>query len=95
MVIDNSALLAILLDEPERRRFHKMIEADPVRLLSAARNCATSLGMADQDGGEPWGSEPGAFAAADVAPGIAHGGSGTAATRSRMPSLHAAHRSAK
>ena len=36
MVIDSSALLAILLDEPERRAFNEMIEADPVRLLSAA-----------------------------------------------------------
>lgn len=35
MVIDTSALLAILLDEPERRRFNEKIEADPVRLLSA------------------------------------------------------------
>lgn len=36
MVIDTSALLAVLLDEPERRSFNEKIEADPVRLLSAA-----------------------------------------------------------
>ena len=36
MVIGSSAILAILLDEPERRAFNEMIEADPVRLLSAA-----------------------------------------------------------
>ena len=36
MVLDTSALLAILLDEPERRRFNELIEADTVRLISAA-----------------------------------------------------------
>jgi ribonuclease VapC len=36
MVIDTSALLAILLDEPERREFVEAIEADPMRILSAA-----------------------------------------------------------
>jgi ribonuclease VapC len=30
MVIDTSALLAILLDEPERRAFNEAIEAAPV-----------------------------------------------------------------
>lgn len=35
MVIDTSALVAILLDEPERRSFVEAIAADPVRLLSA------------------------------------------------------------
>ena len=35
MVIDSSALAAILLDEPEQHRFDKLIEEDPVRLLSA------------------------------------------------------------
>ena len=29
MVLDTSALLAILLNEPERRRFTESIEADP------------------------------------------------------------------
>jgi len=36
MVLDSSALLAILLDEPDRRRFTEAIEADPRRLVSAA-----------------------------------------------------------
>jgi len=36
MVIDTSALLAILLDEPERRRFNELIEAARTRLVSAA-----------------------------------------------------------
>ena len=36
MVIDTSAILAILFDEPERRRFNELIEADGTRLISAA-----------------------------------------------------------
>lgn len=36
MVIDTSALVAILFDEPEAERFADAIEADPVRLVSAA-----------------------------------------------------------
>ena len=43
MVIDSSALLAILFDEPERRSFNQMIEADPVRLLSAANFVEAAL----------------------------------------------------
>ena len=35
MVIDTSAIVAILLDEPERAAFDRHIEADPVRLVSA------------------------------------------------------------
>lgn len=34
MVIDTSALLAILFDEPERSRFIDLIDADDVRLVS-------------------------------------------------------------
>jgi ribonuclease VapC len=36
MVIDSSAVLAILQDEPERASFNRAIAADRVRLLSAA-----------------------------------------------------------
>jgi ribonuclease VapC len=36
MVIDSSALLAILLDEPGAEAVERAIEADPTRLLSAA-----------------------------------------------------------
>ena len=36
MVIDTSALLAILLNESEHRHFNELIEADETRLLSAA-----------------------------------------------------------
>jgi len=35
MVLDTSALLVILLDEPESAAFREAIEGDPVRLLSA------------------------------------------------------------
>ena len=35
MVIDTSALMAILLDEPERRSFQNAIDGDAVRLVSA------------------------------------------------------------
>ena len=34
MVIDSSALVAMLSDEPEARRFEAAIEGDPVRLMS-------------------------------------------------------------
>ena len=43
MVIDTSALLAILLDEPERRDFVERIEADATRLISAATLLETAL----------------------------------------------------
>ncbi len=36
MVLDTSAILAILFDEPERRHFNELIEADGTRLISAA-----------------------------------------------------------
>lgn len=36
MVIDTSALIAILTDEPERHAFNELIEAASVRLVSAA-----------------------------------------------------------
>jgi ribonuclease VapC len=35
MVIDTSAIIAILEDEPERARFVRLVVADEVRLLSA------------------------------------------------------------
>ncbi|MEN8195955.1 MAG: type II toxin-antitoxin system VapC family toxin [Pseudomonadota bacterium] len=36
MVIDTSAVLAVLMNEPERHRFNELIAADPKRLISAA-----------------------------------------------------------
>jgi ribonuclease VapC len=43
MVIDNSALLAILQNEPERRAFNEAIEAAEKRLLSAASFVESSM----------------------------------------------------
>jgi len=56
MVIDSSALLAILQDEPERRRFNEYIEADPRRLLSAASLLEASI-VVESRGGEAAGRE--------------------------------------
>ncbi len=36
MVIDSSAVIALLLAEPEQERFLAALEADPIRLISAA-----------------------------------------------------------
>ena len=43
MVLDTSALLAILNDEPEADAFRLAIEADPVRLTSAASLTEASI----------------------------------------------------
>ncbi len=43
MVIDTSALLAILQNEPERRTFNEAIEAAETRLLSAASFVESSM----------------------------------------------------
>lgn len=43
MVIDTSALVAILLGEPEGRRFNALIAADPTRLMSAASRVETGM----------------------------------------------------
>lgn len=43
MVIDSSALLAILLGEPERSRFVDLITESSVRLLSAANALETAI----------------------------------------------------
>jgi ribonuclease VapC len=43
MVIDTSALLAILQNEPERRVFNEAIEAAETRLLSAASFVESSM----------------------------------------------------
>ena len=50
MVLDTSALLAILLDEPERRRFNELLEADPVRLISAANVLETAIVLESRSG---------------------------------------------
>jgi len=50
MVIDTSALVAILLNEPERRAFNQQIEADDVRLLSAGTFVETSIVIESRKG---------------------------------------------
>jgi ribonuclease VapC len=45
MVLDTSALLAVLLNEPEAAAFRLAIESDPVRLLSAANLVETSIAI--------------------------------------------------
>src|SRR5260370_21427083 len=43
MVIDTSALLAIFLAEPERRRFLELIQQDGSRLISAPNALETAI----------------------------------------------------
>jgi ribonuclease VapC len=52
MVIDTSAVIACLLDEPERASFVECIEADPVRLMSMVGFVETSLVIFSRRGGE-------------------------------------------
>jgi ribonuclease VapC len=50
MVLDTSALLVILLQEPEASAFATAIEADPVRLLSAASLLETAIVIESRHG---------------------------------------------
>ncbi|HEV2854651.1 MAG TPA: type II toxin-antitoxin system VapC family toxin [Thermoanaerobaculia bacterium] len=50
MVLDTSAILAILLNEPEIDAFSAAIERDPVRLLSAASLVEASLVVESRHG---------------------------------------------
>jgi len=43
MVLDTSAVLAILLNEPEAPAFERAIESDPTRLMSAASFLETAI----------------------------------------------------
>lgn len=52
MVIDTSALLAILLDEPERRRFNEAIEDAGTRLMSVATLVEVSIVIDSRFGAE-------------------------------------------
>jgi ribonuclease VapC len=56
MVLDTSALLAVLLNEPEAAALARAIEADPVRLLSAANLVETGI-VIEARVGEPGGRE--------------------------------------
>ena len=50
MVLDTSAVLAILLDESERRLFGDAIESDAVRLISAASYFEAAIVMESRHG---------------------------------------------
>ena len=52
MVVDTSALLAILLDEPERRAFNEAIEAAESRMMSAATFVEASIVIESRFGAE-------------------------------------------
>lgn len=52
MVIDTSALLAILLDEPERRTFNEAIEGAESRVMSAATFVEVSMVIESRFGAE-------------------------------------------
>ena len=43
MVIDTSAILAILADEPERNHFNALIAVSPIRLMSAGTHLETAI----------------------------------------------------
>jgi len=52
MVLDTSAVLAVLLDEPERRAFTEAIEADATRLMSVASFVECSIVLETRHGPE-------------------------------------------
>jgi ribonuclease VapC len=56
MVLDTSALLALLLDEPEAEEFRIAVEEDQTRLVSAATLLETAL-VVEARKGEPGGRE--------------------------------------
>ena len=56
MVLDSSAVLAVLFDEPERRAFTLSIERDPRRLMSAGNVLESAL-VAEARRGESAGRE--------------------------------------
>ena len=56
MVLDTSALLALLLDEPEAEDFRAAVEEDTTRLVSAATLLETAL-IIEARKGEPGGRE--------------------------------------
>ncbi|MCV7382553.1 type II toxin-antitoxin system VapC family toxin [Mycolicibacter longobardus] len=56
MVIDTSALVAMLTDEPGAEQFEAAVEADPVRLMSTASYLETAI-VIEARFGEPGGRE--------------------------------------
>lgn len=56
MVIDTSALIAMLTDEPEAAGFERAVDADPVRLISTVSYCEAAV-VIESRYGEPGGRE--------------------------------------
>jgi ribonuclease VapC len=56
MVIDTSALVAMLADEPEAEAFEALVEGDPVRLMSTATALEAAV-VVESRFGEPGGRE--------------------------------------
>ncbi|MGV0743912.1 type II toxin-antitoxin system VapC family toxin [Mycolicibacterium sp. XJ870] len=56
MVIDTSALVAMLSNEPEAAQFEAAVEADPVRIMSTASYLETAI-VIEARFGEPGGRE--------------------------------------
>jgi ribonuclease VapC len=56
MVLDTSAVVAMLFDEPEREAFSRLLAADPIRLISAATLVEASI-VAEARGGPAAGRE--------------------------------------
>ena len=56
MVIDTSALVAMLTDEPEAARFEAAVAADPVRMMSTASYLEAAI-VIEARFGEPGGRE--------------------------------------
>lgn len=56
MVVDTSAIVAILFGEPEASRFAEAMEEDPVRLLSSATALETAI-VVESEQGEDSGRE--------------------------------------
>lgn len=56
MVIDTSALVAMLSDEPEAQRFEVSVQDDPVRLMSTATYLEVAI-VIEARFGEPGGRE--------------------------------------
>ena len=50
VVLDATALLAILFDEPERPRMEEAIDADPLRLVSALSKLSAALALTQRHG---------------------------------------------
>ena len=51
MVVDTSALIAIMGDEPERRRFNQLIESSPATYISAASLLEARIVLFARSGG--------------------------------------------